>query len=313
MAVKTLILGESGTGKSTSLKNFNPDEICYINPAKKPLPFKGKFEMLTGTTDIKQISLFIKKANKKIVVIDDGQYIMSFQYMHRLKESGWDKYNDIQSDYFQLIELADNLPDDVTVYFLSHIEIKEDGRQKIKTIGKMLDEKITIEGMFTIVLKTYVSDGKYLFLTQNSGNDTVKSPMGMFPTFAIDNDLKYVDEKIRNYYEIGDFKTDEEMKQADDIVKNEDVEKPVVGKVKRSRAVGKDKDDKEEPKKERRKKKEEPPVNEDKEKVLYEDEEIKVIEGEPIPFDEAEVDETMFPPVEPIKRVKRERKPKADK
>lgn len=313
MAIKTLILGESGTGKSTSLRHFEPGEVCYINPAKKPLPFKGKFETLTGTTDIKQISLFIKKANKKIVIIDDGQYIMSFPYMQRLKENGWDKYNDIQSDYFQLIELADSLPDDVTVYFLSHIEVKEDGRQKIKTIGKMLDEKITIEGMFTTVLKTYVSDGKYLFLTQNSGNDTVKSPMGMFPTFAIDNDLKYVDEKIRNYYEIGDFKTDEEMKQADEIVKNEDVEKPVVNKTKRSRAVGKDKEDKEEPKKERRKKKEEPPVNEDKEKVLYEDDEIKVIEGEPIPFDEAVVDENMFPPVERVKRVKRERKPKADK
>lgn len=242
MAIKTLILGESGTGKSTSLRNFDPGEVCYINPAKKPLPFKGKFEALTGTTDIRKISKFIRETNKKIVIIDDGQYIMSFPYMQRLKETGWDKYNDIQSDYFQLIDLADNLPEDVTVYFLSHIQVMEDGRQKIKTIGKMLDEKITIEGMFTTVLKTYVSDSKYYFVTQNSGNDTVKSPMNMFPTFAIDNDLKYVDEKIRNYYEVGEFKSDEEMKQADELVKNEDIEKPTPGK-RKARSKTKDKEE----------------------------------------------------------------------
>jgi len=320
MAVKTLILGESGTGKSTSLRNFKPGEICYINPAKKPLPFKGKFDSLTGTTDIRKIAQFIRESNKKIVVIDDGQYIMSFQYMHRLKESGWDKYNDIQSDYFQLIELADELPDDVTVYFLSHIEVKEDGRQKIKTIGKMLDEKITIEGMFTTVLKTHVSDGKYFFITQNGGNDTVKSPMGMFPTFAIDNDLKYVDEKIRNYYEIGDFKSDEEMQQADEMVKNEEIEKAVNGRVKRTRTSGKDTGNevKEEPKKERRKKKEEPPVNEVVQEILLdENNNIKVEKGEPIPFDEATPEQLKSPVEEPqpIKRVKRDRtkKPTEDK
>ncbi|AQR98135.1 ATP-binding protein [Clostridium saccharoperbutylacetonicum] len=278
MAIKTLILGESGTGKSTSLRNFDPGEVCYINPAKKPLPFKGKFEALTGTTDIRQISKFIRASNKKIVIVDDGQYLMSFPYMQRLKETGWDKYNDIQSDYFQLFDLADNLPDDVTVYFLSHIQIMDDGRQKIKTIGKMLDEKITIEGMFTTVLKTYVSDGKYYFLTQNSGNDTVKSPMGMFPTFAIDNDLNYVDEKIRNYYEIGeDFKSDEEMKKADEKVKNEEIEKPVDRKARRNKDKGKD----EKPKRERK-------VKEDK---------IEVVEGDPIPFDEVP-DSEFNPPVE---------------
>ena len=101
MAIKTLVLGESGTGKSSSLRNFNSDEVCYINPAKKPLPFKGKLNSLIGETDIRAIHKFIAKSNKKIVVIDDAQYVMAFQYMHRLKESGWDKYNDIQSDFFQ--------------------------------------------------------------------------------------------------------------------------------------------------------------------------------------------------------------------
>lgn len=248
MAIKTLILGESGTGKSTSLQNFNSDEVCYINPAKKPLPFKGKFEALTGDIDVRNIIKFIKASKKKVIIIDDAQYLMAFQYMHRLRENGWDKYNDIQADFFSLIDFTDELPDDVTVYFLSHIEVKEDGRQKVKTIGKMLDEKITIEGMFTTVLKTYVSDGKYYFLTQNSGMDTVKSPIGMFPTFAIDNDLKYVDEKIRNYYEIGDFKSDEEMKAEDEKVKNDDIQKASKGRVTRrssgeSRSSRRSKDD----------------------------------------------------------------------
>lgn len=296
MAIKTLILGESGTGKSTSLRNFDPGKVCYINPAKKPLPFKGKFEALTGTTDIRKISKFIRESNKKIVIVDDGQYIMSFPYMQRLKETGWDKYNDIQSDYFQLIDLADNLSEDVTVYFLSHLQVMDDGRQKIKTIGKMLDEKITIEGMFTTVLKTYVSDGKYFFLTQNSGNDTVKSPLGMFPTFAIDNDLKYVDEKIRNYYEIGeDFKSDEEMKEADEKVKNEEIEKPTEGKKRRNKAG-------EESTRRSAREKGNKPENE----AIEPQKEIEVVEGEPIPFDE--VPESEFnPPVETKPRRSRKK------
>ena len=139
--------------------------------------------------------------------------------MRRIKENGWDKFNEIQSDFFNLIEAAKNLPDDNIVFFLSHIETKDDGRQKIKTIGKMLDEKITIEGMFTVVLKTFVSDGKYYFITQNSGMDTVKSPIGMFPSVTIDNDLKYVAEKIKNYYYMDGAKSDAEMQKEDDAVK----------------------------------------------------------------------------------------------
>ncbi|NFL43192.1 hypothetical protein FDB55_13050 [Clostridium botulinum] len=270
MAIKTLILGESGTGKSASLRNFDLNDICYINPATKPLPFKGKFESLTGTIDFTKISKFIKASGKKIIIIDDAQYIMAFQYMYRLRENGWDKYNDIQADFFMLIDLADSLPEDVTVYFLSHIQVMEDGRQKIKTIGKMLDEKITIEGMFTTVLKTYVSDGKYLFLTQNGGNDTVKSPIGMFPTFAIDNDLKYVDEKIRNYYEVGEFKSDDEMSKADEKVKNEDLEKAANGRVKRNKS------DSTGGSKRSRKKADAAP---------QEDSQIKIEDGGDIPFD----------------------------
>lgn len=237
MGIPVLILGESGTGKTTSLRNFKAGELAVVNVVGKPLPFRGDFEMLSKTTDASKIQKFMKNATAKSIVIDDCQYIMSFQYMRRIKENGWEKFNDLQSDFFNIIDSVGDLPDDVIVYFLSHLETKDDGRQKIKTIGKLLDEKITIEGMFTTVLKTHVSDGKYYFLTQNSGSDTVKSPLGMFTDFAIDNDLKYVDEKIRNYYRLGEYKSDEEIAEADEKAARPEIEKASNGRVKRSKSV----------------------------------------------------------------------------
>lgn len=228
MANKVLIIGNSGTGKSASLRNFTPDEIAVINCAGKPLPFKNHFE--TYTPGFENLTDDVLKAmnttEKKVIVVDDCQYIMSFQYMRRIHENGWDKWNDIQGDFFNIIQACDYMPKDVIVYFLSHLQTDENGNEKIKTMGKMLDEKITIEGLFTIVLKTDVNDGKYYFLTQNSGKDTVKSPIGLFNTYAIDNDLKYVDTKIRSYYEIGNYLTEEDVKELDAEMAAPEVEKP---------------------------------------------------------------------------------------
>ena len=237
MGQKVLILGGSGTGKSASLRNFKTDEIFVINSAGKPLPFKNHFESVTPSFNrlTQDVMKALDSTDKKVIVVDDAQYIMSFQYMRRIKENGWDKWNDIQGDFFNIIQHVDDLPDDVVVYFLSHIQRDDDGHEKIKTMGKLLDEKITIEGLFTTVLKTLVKDGQYFFLTQNSGLDTVKSPIGMFPSYAIDNDLKYVDTKIRNYYEIGDYADDETVAQMDQEVKAEDVEKPTEGRTRRKR------------------------------------------------------------------------------
>lgn len=238
MANIVLIIGDSGTGKSASLRNFKPDEVLVINCAGKPLPFKNHFEQVTPgfETLTKDVQKALQTTDKKVVVIDDAQYIMSFQYMRRIKENGWDKWNDIQGDFFNVIKDAKNLPGDVVVYFLSHLQRDDAGHEKVKTMGKMLDEKITIEGLFTIVLKTLVADGQYYFLTQNSGLDTVKSPIGMFDTYAIDNDLKYVDTKIRNYYEIGDYASDETVKEMDEAVAHPEVEKPAAdGRKRRSR------------------------------------------------------------------------------
>ncbi len=228
MAYKVLILGDSGTGKSASLRNFKEDEVLVINAAGKPLPFKNHFECVTPSFEklTKDVLNAMDATKKKVIVVDDAQYIMSFQYMRRIKENGWDKWNDIQGDFFNIIKACDYMPEDVIVYFLSHIQRDDEGHEKIKTMGKMLDEKITIEGLFTTVLKTAVKDGQYFFLTQNSGLDTVKSPIGMFPSYAIDNDLKYVDTKIRNYYEIGEFADDETVEKMDEAVKAEEIQKP---------------------------------------------------------------------------------------
>lgn len=207
MAIPVLILGESGSGKTASMRNFEPGEIGVINVAGKPLPFKSKIELFSSDDYMavdKKISEYVEDGIK-VVVVDDSQYLMANEFMRRATETGFQKFTEIGQNYWALINSVKELPDDVIVYFLSHTE-NLDGNEKVKTIGKLLDEKITIEGMFTIVLKTAVSDGVYTFCTQNNGHDTVKSPMGMFESINVDNDLKFIDEKIRNYYEIGDFK-----------------------------------------------------------------------------------------------------------
>ena len=230
MAEKILIMGESGTGKSTSIRNCDPNKTAIINPVGKPLPFKGskKFTTLNGVTNADKICDFMKeqaKAGKKMIIVDDFQYILAIPYMNRIKETGWDKYNDFGSNYFNIIDICNELPEDVVVYYLTHSETLDNGVTTVKLIGKLLREKITVEGLFTIVLKTGVSEGKYYFFTQNSGKDTVKSPIGMFDSFSIDNDLAYVDTKIRNYYEFDDAVSDSEIAKLDES-KAGNVEKP---------------------------------------------------------------------------------------
>lgn len=228
MAQMLLIMGESGTGKSTSMRNCDTATTAVVNPVGKPLPFKGKFTMLNNVIDASKITRYMKEqaaSGKKLIVVDDFQYILAVPYMNRIKETGWDKYNDFGANYFKIIEVCKDLPDDVVVAYMTHLETLDDGLTTVKLIGKLLREKITIEGLFTVVLRTGVNEGKYYFYTQNSGKDTVKSPMGMFPAYAIDNDLNYVADKIRNFYEVGEYKTDAEMGQADAQAAS-DLEKP---------------------------------------------------------------------------------------
>ena len=212
MGNSVFILGRSGTGKSASLRNFKSNEILHINVMSKPLPFKGRFAETYNGDDYQEIAKAINNTKCKSIVIDDAQYLMANEFMRRSSEMGYQKFTDIANNFWTLINSINNdLPFDVIVYFLMHTDQDDNGNEKAKTIGKLLDEKICIEGMSSIVLKTAVKDGVYTFTTQNNGHDTVKSPLGMFPTYEIDNDLKAVDTTIREYWELDtpiEFSTD---------------------------------------------------------------------------------------------------------
>lgn len=199
MSVLVMVYGQSGTGKSTSLRNFDPNEVAVINVSGKPMPFRTKLQTY-NVDDYAKILNAISKTERKSIVIDDATYLMVGEFMRNAKVAGYQKYTDMAVSFNNLIECASRLPDDVIVYFLGHSDQADDGREHFKTIGKMLDNYVTVEGKFTIVLKTVVQDGRYLFSTHNSGQDTVKSPMGLFEQDLIDNDLKAVDTAIREYW-----------------------------------------------------------------------------------------------------------------
>ncbi len=202
MATIVMIYGQSGTGKSASLRNFEPGDVGIINVSGKPLPFRKKLPYVT-TDNYTNIVRALERAKAKSIVIDDATYLMVDEFMRTSKVIGYQKFTDMAKNFFDLIEEARGLADDRIVYFIGHSDTDANGNDKFKTIGKLLDEKVTLEGKFTIVLKTVVQDGKYLFQTHNSGQDTVKSPMGMFEEDYIENDLAAVDKVIREYYGIG--------------------------------------------------------------------------------------------------------------
>ena len=208
MGIPVIVYGKSGSGKTRSLKEFAEDEIVFVNVEKKLPPFRKQFKYTCETDNVQVIKTWLKRMPTKIAVIDDAGYILTNTFMrgHSAGRKGsqtFDLYNDIADQYWGLFKfIKDELPKDVIIYIIMHEDTNDSGIVKLKTIGKLLDEKITIEGLFTIVLKTHVEDGKYTFFTQNSGFDTVKSPIGMFTEMQIDNDLKMVDNVIRDYYGI---------------------------------------------------------------------------------------------------------------
>ena len=240
MATAVLILGQSGTGKSYSMKNFNEDELCLISVQKALLPFRKKFTETVVTDKYSEIIKAMRSTKKKVIVIDDTQYLMCNEFMRRATEKGYDKFTEIAQNFWSLVvQEVNSLPADTIVYLLCHTATDENGVEKMKTIGKLVDEKITPEGLFTIVLKTAVSDGNYAFVTQNNGKDTVKSPEGMFTSYAINNDLKYVDEKIRNYYGLGElYLSDEEMAEIDAINERNDIVPPKSREERKRRSRG---------------------------------------------------------------------------
>lgn len=203
MGIPVMIFGESGSGKSSSLRNFKAGEVSVINVSKKPLPFRSTGIAVVNTNDYRQIEALLLRGKNKSVVIDDATYLLVDEFMRNIKTGGFQKYNDLALNFYTLVQLVINtLPPDKIVYFMGHVDTNENGKEHFKTIGKTLDNKVTLEGLFTVVLKTEVTDRVYRFSTQTNGADTVKSPMGMFDDLYIENDLQFVDKKIREFYGI---------------------------------------------------------------------------------------------------------------
>lgn len=325
------ILGRSGTGKSYSMRNFPPEKLAVVNVQGKVLPFRGSTTIEATATDqsdkiIKALKIYSE--TYKSIVVDDYQYVMANEFMRRSAERGFDKFTEIGRHAWDIANAVRELPADVIVYVMCHTDRDDEGNEKIKTIGKLLDEKICLEGMSTIVLKTNVADGQYSFLTQNNGRDTVKSPAGMFPSYAIDNDLYYVDQKIRNYYSLGEFISDEEAAEIDAAAKKDDI--PISDGKKKSRKSRKENNEKEkkptdapaEEKKEEAEKSDGPADNspsedaggettkrrrrrmsEDPERTAVKEENAAAVanngvdeDGEEKPFDEVETPELKNPP-----------------
>jgi len=227
MGQSILIIAESGSGKSTSIENLNPAETFIINVANKPLPFKGwkkKYNLLSkenpsGNMSNTSTPVGILKAMEyvsvnmphiKTLVIDDFQYMSSFEYFDRSSEKGYDKFTQIAAGLATVAKKPKDLREDLQIYFMTHAEdsVDMDGRRRVKakTIGKMIDNALTLEGLFSIVLFGKVkkdNDGniRYVFETQNNGENTCKSPKGMFETLEIPNDLEYVRTSIIKYEE----------------------------------------------------------------------------------------------------------------
>jgi len=211
MGIPVMIMGESGSGKTYSIKNLNPDGVLVLLCEKNRLPFKKKFETFKIQETLVKgkplnhgelVHAILGRMEKKICVIDDSQYLMVNEYFDRMQESGYQKYTEIGSHFRDVIHSVNNeLPDDVIVYFLHHTDQDaSSGRTKAKTIGRLLDDKLTLEGCFDIVLRTCVTDRQYTFRTRTDGSDTAKSPEEMFETPTIPNDLALVDATIRAYY-----------------------------------------------------------------------------------------------------------------
>lgn len=209
MGVPVLILGESGSGKSASLRNFEPEEIGVFNVAGKPLPFRKKLQSV-NTADYEYIKRIIHGSKKKAFVIDDSQYLLCFESFARAKETGFNKHIDMAVNFYNLVQFViKETPPDVLVYFLHHTETDSNtGKVKAKTLGKMLDNQLTVEGLFAIVLHCVTDGTRHTFVTQSNGYTTAKSPMEMFP-LEIENDLKMVDTTIRDYYEMNERKNEQ--------------------------------------------------------------------------------------------------------
>lgn len=212
MSIATLILGSSGSGKSTSLRNLDPSKTLLIQCIKKPLPFRSagwktritlKSEgNVIQTSDPIVIEKCLRNSKAEIVVIDDYQAVMVNTLLDRASEKGYDKFTDIAKSAWSIFQAAGDLAPERRVYIMAHTQTDDFGQTRMKTVGKMVDQTLVPEGYFTIVLRTEVTNGNYKFSTQTNGQDCCKSPIGMFADLHIDNDLAMVDNTITEFYQL---------------------------------------------------------------------------------------------------------------
>ena len=202
MGIAVLILGESGSGKSASLRNFKKEDVGILNVASKPLPFRNTNGLVTvNKATYSMIKGAVTSPNRLSYVIDDAQYLMAFESFDKANITGYTKFTEMAKNYEEMLRVIqeDTSPDTI-VYVMQHIDTDENGKIKAKTLGKMLDQQLTIEGLFSIVLLAKADERRHYFVTQSDGTNPCKSPMGMFDDVEIDNDLKMVDDTIREYY-----------------------------------------------------------------------------------------------------------------
>lgn len=207
MGICVLVLGDSGSGKSTSLRNFEPDEIGILNVMGKPLPFRKKLPKVDHA-NYGTIQQALKANKLRAYVIDDSGYLMQLENFRRAKETGYQKFTDMALNFERVIEWATQTDEDTIVYLLHHYDAPDaNGVRHPKTIGRMLDEKFNIEGACPIVIQSTILDGKHVFVTKGDGFNGAKAPMDMLPD-VMDNDLKAVDTAIRDYWGLAPLKRD---------------------------------------------------------------------------------------------------------
>ena len=195
-----MVIGKSGSGKSTGLRNFEPGEVGIFNIAGKPLPFRKRLPK-ADRVGYEQIKSSLRKNRLRAYVIDDSTYLMQFEAFQYAKVKGYDKFVDMAQSFEQLLEAAMATDEDTIVYFLHHPQFADDGAPKPQTIGRMLDNQLNVEGLFPIVIECTVRDGRHVFVTENDGTNIAKAPMDMLPA-VMDNDLKAVDTAIREYWQL---------------------------------------------------------------------------------------------------------------